>query len=72
MTLEEAHSLSSITHSAHQWGLIVGSEAHGISEEVQSCITTKIHIPGHGLAESLNVGIAAGIALYHFSLLTSQ
>ena len=72
MTLEEAHSLSSITHSAHQWGLIVGSEAHGISEEVQSCITTKIHIPGHGLAESLNVGIASGIALYHFSLLTSQ
>jgi TrmH family RNA methyltransferase len=72
MTLEKAHPLSSITHSAHQWGLILGSEAHGISEDVQSCITTNIHIPGHGQAESLNVGIASGIALYHFSLLTSQ
>ena len=43
-------------------GLIVmGSESHGISAELESSITNKITIPGSGKMESLNVGIACGI-----------
>ena len=43
-------------------GLIVmGSESHGISGELESLIVNKITIPGSGKMESLNVGIACGI-----------
>jgi TrmH family RNA methyltransferase len=49
------------------FGLILGSESHGISENVRNFLKTEFIIPGSGNAESLNVGIAAGISLYHFS-----
>lgn len=41
--------------------IIMGSESHGISQEVNTYITDYITIPKYGQAESLNVGIAAGI-----------
>lgn len=51
--------------------LIIGSESHGISEEISQLMTQKIHIPnyhnGINSAESLNASIAAGILLYQFS-----
>jgi len=48
------------------FGLIVGNEARGISEFLNEIITDKFLIAGAKKAESLNVGIATGIALYHF------
>lgn len=51
--------------------LIIGSESHGISEEIIPFINQKIHIPNYHQAvngaESLNASIAAGILLYQFS-----
>ena len=47
------------------FGLIVGNESRGISTFLNEIITQKFLIAGNGNAESLNVGIAAGIALYH-------
>ncbi|MEO9475249.1 MAG: RNA methyltransferase [Cyclobacteriaceae bacterium] len=44
--------------------IVFGSESHGISEEVEKLLDQKISIPGKGTAESLNVGIAAGIISY--------
>jgi RNA methyltransferase, TrmH family len=45
-------------------GLIVmGSESHGVSEEVLPFIDTKLTIPRYGNAESLNVGVATAIIL---------
>ena len=44
--------------------IAVGNEANGITNEVLS-ICTPIKIPIYGGAESLNVGIAAGIMMYH-------
>lgn len=41
-------------------GLVIGSEAHGISNEVLKHCNMLISIPGGG-AESLNAGVAAGI-----------
>lgn len=44
--------------------IIFGNEAEGISEEVSGVIDQSITIPKCGNAESLNVGVAAGIILY--------
>ncbi len=41
--------------------IIMGGESHGISQEVQKLLTTKITIPRIGSAESLNVAVATAI-----------
>ncbi|MCS6935385.1 MAG: RNA methyltransferase [Chitinophagales bacterium] len=41
--------------------VVIGSESHGISEEVATLLTHKITIPGSGTADSLNAAVAAGI-----------
>lgn len=45
------------------FGLVIGSESHGISPEIEKIITQKITIPRIGSAESLNAGVATGIIL---------
>jgi len=46
--------------------LIVGSEAHGVSDELLS-LSTQISIKKFGRGESLNAAIAIGIALYELN-----
>ena len=46
--------------------IVMGSESHGISDEVAEFITDKITIPNFGNAESLNVAMATGIILDNF------
>lgn len=47
--------------------VIMGNESVGISGEVASCVTTRLHIPSFGGgAESLNVATAAAIVLSEF------
>jgi len=48
-----------------KWALILGNEAHGISNKVRKLIDCKITIPKQGNIESLNVSMAAGILLSH-------
>jgi RNA methyltransferase, TrmH family len=43
--------------------VIFGNEADGISDEVQRLLDDRITIPKYGRAESLNVGVAAGVIL---------
>ncbi len=43
--------------------LVLGSESHGISEQVKPFITKKITIPRVGAAESLNVAVSAAVLL---------
>jgi TrmH family RNA methyltransferase len=50
-----------------KYGIVFGSESNGLSEEVAGMLTDTFKIKGNGEAESLNVAIAAGISLYHFS-----
>jgi RNA methyltransferase, TrmH family len=45
--------------------IIIGNEAHGISEDVISLVSEKITIPKIGEAESLNAAVATGIILSH-------
>lgn len=47
--------------------LLMGSESHGIDEELISLVNTKITIPKLGDAESLNLSIATGIICEKFS-----
>jgi len=44
--------------------LVFGSEARGVSPELAHAANQKIKIPMAGMAESLNVAVAAGIVLY--------
>ncbi|WP_019616477.1 RNA methyltransferase [Psychromonas ossibalaenae] len=46
--------------------IVMGSESHGISDEIAKFITDKITIPSFGQAESLNVAMATGIILDNF------
>lgn len=41
--------------------VVMGSESHGLSQEVRSLLDEVISIKCHGRAESLNVGVATGI-----------
>lgn len=43
---------------------IIGSEAHGVSEQARSAADHVVVIPMTGLAESLNAGVAAAVLLY--------
>jgi TrmH family RNA methyltransferase len=43
--------------------LIIGSESHGISHELENLVKMKITIPSFGQAESLNAGVATAIIL---------
>ncbi len=43
--------------------LVIGSESHGLSPEIERLLNRKLTIPAFGRAESLNAGVAAGILL---------
>ena len=45
--------------------LIVGHEILGVPHELLALCDAVTHIPMHGKKESLNVAVAAGIALHH-------
>jgi len=44
--------------------VVVGSEAHGLSETVRAAATERVAVPMPGGAESLNAGVVAGVLLY--------
>ncbi len=47
--------------------LVMGNEGKGISDLLQKHINQAVTINGFGQAESLNVAMATGICLYHWS-----
>lgn len=46
--------------------LVFGAEGPGLSEEILSCANTIVAIPQIGSTRSLNVGVAAGIAMWEW------
>jgi RNA methyltransferase, TrmH family len=50
-----------------QLGLVIGNEAHGVSEEIAHLCDERLYIPINGQAESLNAAVAAGIIIYYFA-----
>ena len=45
--------------------IIIGNEAHGVTDDVMNLVNEKITIPRIGEAESLNAAVATGIILSH-------
>lgn len=46
------------------FALILGNEVDGVADEVIGSADATVAIPMHGMKESLNVSVAAGVALY--------
>lgn len=44
--------------------VVMGSEAHGLSDEWLQAADKKVMIPMHGIADSLNLSVAAALLLY--------
>lgn len=47
--------------------LFLGGEAEGISQQLMDKVDQVVNIPAKGAAESLNVAVAAGILMNHFT-----
>ena len=58
---QPVNSISKIKN--HRWVLILGSEAHGLSEDIAYYLTQRVFIPKIGNIESLNVTVSGGIIL---------
>ena len=69
--LEQAHDSVSLETFAPQPGvryaLVLGNEVRGVRDEVMAEVTTSLEIPQHGTKHSLNVSVAAGIALWQLA-----
>ncbi|MBM2814333.1 MAG: methyltransferase [Ignavibacteria bacterium] len=63
-TLRTNNKLEDISPES-KYGLVFGNEAKGISPSVLKILTKEFRIEGGG-SESLNVAVAAGIAMYGF------
>ena len=57
-------SIVDFNHSAKDWVLVIGSEAHGISKENSDHIKYSLSIPAKGFGNSLNAAVAGSIMLY--------
>lgn len=74
--LEDNHVIGTSMDGENMWSidrqtlerciLVIGSEAHGISPEIEKLCQKMVSIPG-GSAESLNAGVATGILVAGFS-----
>lgn len=61
-------SLMDFSQPPEPFALIVGNEAHGLSEAVKAAAIEKIAIPMQGRVESLNASVAASIVMYEFGV----
>ena len=57
-------SILDFNHSAKDWVLVIGSEAHGISKENSNQIEYSLSVPAKGSGDSLNAAVAGSIMLY--------
>lgn len=63
----DARSLDEYPRSADRIALVLGAEGHGLSAEAFDAVQERVRIPMRGPADSLNVTVAASIALWHLS-----
>ena len=72
LALEQAHGSQSletfVTRPEERYALILGNEVRGVRDEVMAEVTTSLEIPQLGTKHSLNVSVAAGIALWQLVL----
>jgi tRNA G18 (ribose-2'-O)-methylase SpoU len=61
---EPAHDLADGALPARPFALCIGSEGAGLSPEVEACASIRLRIAMRPGVDSLNLGVAAGIALH--------
>ena len=66
-----AITYTSIPESASV-ALILGNEGQGVQKELLTQTDQNVYIPLYGAAESLNVGVAGGILMYHVASLSNE
>jgi TrmH family RNA methyltransferase len=69
--LDSRNELHSIVPQK-KFGLIFGSESHGLTDEALSASTKGFTIGGGEKADSLNLAVSAAISMYHFAKYTTD
>lgn len=66
IALEKTKDAIPVSHHVPQFpaALIVGNEVEGVAQSILELCDTIVAIPMRGTKESLNVSVAAGIAMY--------
>ncbi len=64
--VNEGRNLKGVSPSGRHL-IMLGSEAHGLSEEARSLTDSRLYINRLGHGESLNMAMAAAIIMHHFS-----
>jgi 23S rRNA (guanosine2251-2'-O)-methyltransferase len=67
LTPEQCRNKISSSRKDAPLALVLGNEIHGVHEDILKQMDMIMEIPMHGIKESLNVSVAAGIALYELS-----
>ena len=71
LALEQAHESLRLDHFVPEPGaryaLVLGNEVKGVGEEVVAAADHCLEIPQYGTKHSLNVSVAAGIALWQLA-----
>ena len=63
----DARPLDEYARNVERVALVLGAEGHGLTEQALAAVHERVRIPMSGSADSLNVTVAASIALWHFS-----
>lgn len=62
----QSKSLYGFELNSQKIAVILGNERYGVSQDLLNACNHVVHIPMYGRNSSMNVVMAAGIALYHF------
>lgn len=63
----DASTLSAVLDPDRTWGLLIGSEAHGLNRTEVKSADVSVSIPMPGGTESLNAAVAAAIVAYELA-----
>lgn len=63
----DGENLFSFKQKPNEFGLILGNEGSGVSEDVKKFATKTLSIPMQNDVESLNVAVSCAIVLYHLT-----
>jgi tRNA G18 (ribose-2'-O)-methylase SpoU len=61
---DTAIDIALVKPTAERVALLLGSERDGLDAETMESVHTLVRIPMHAGVDSLNVGVAAAIAMY--------
>lgn len=71
-SLEQVHDSTILNNYPvniqHKYVLLLGHEIKGVSQDLIDLSDVSLEIPQYGTKHSLNVSVAAGIALHHLSM----